>query len=417
MKSADNAAMASGTNRPNLLIILADDLGFADIGCYGGQIPTPALDRLAAHGLRFSQFYNTARCCPSRASLLTGLHPHQAGIGLMSEDPRWKLAPDSPPGYRRRLNRNCVTLAEVLGASGYHTYMAGKWHVGMHGRETWPLQRGFERFYGIVAGACSYLRPHGDRYLVLDNAALPPPEGDYYTTDAFTDFGIRCLKEQKDDAPFFLYMAYNAPHWPLHARQEDIDRFVGAYRKGWDALREELHRRQLTMGLVKEEWGLSARDEGARPWRDLSEEQQRQLDYRMAVYAAQVHRMDANIGRLVKTLEDLGCLDNTLILFLSDNGGCAEPYTDLGGGAFEDINNPERSGAISYGQGWANASNTPFRKFKVFVHEGGISTPLIAHWPAGIQTPQGAITDTPAYLIDIMPTMVELSGAAYPTYF
>jgi arylsulfatase A-like enzyme len=399
---------------PNIVVVLADDMGFSDIGCYGGEIPTPNLDRLARRGVRFTQFYNTARCCPTRASLLTGLHPHQAGIGAMAEDPGTNNRMDwGVEGYSGHLNRNCVTIPEVLREAGYHTYMTGKWHVGLRSKESWPLQRGFDRFYGILAGACSYHRPAAPRGLSLGNDPVEP-EGDYYTTDAFASYAVRFLKEQKDSRPFFLYLAFNAPHWPLHAREEDIQKFVGRYRQGWDKLRNERHKRQLDMGIVKPEWGLSPRDPGARPWDDLSDEQKQQLDYRMAVYAAQVHCMDRNIGRVTNTLESTGKLDNTLILFLSDNGGCAEPYRDLGGGNFADINKADKAGVISYGQAWANASNTPFRRLKVQVHEGGISTPLIAHWPARIRSMAGKLCNEVGYLPDLMATVADVAGAHYP---
>ena len=405
--------------RPNIVLIMDDDMGYCDIGCYGGEISTPNLDELAQNGLRFSQFYNTARCCPTRASLLTGLHPHQTGIGGMTNSPtKIRDVNTSPYGYMGFLNRDCVTIAEVLKEAGYHTYMTGKWHLGYHAKERWPLQRGFERYYGIISGACSYLWPHGDRGITYDNKPVViEKDSDYYTTDAFTDYAIKFLQEQKDDKPFFLYVAYNAPHWPLHAKEQDIKKFVGKYMCGWDELRKQRLKRMVEMGLVKKQWGLSSRDPGARAWNELTDEQKKQLDYRMAVYAAQIHCVDYNIGKLINTLKKLDKFDNTLILFLSDNGGCAEPYTDLGGGEFEDINNPDKSGAISYGQGWANASNTPFRLFKVWVNEGGISTPLIAHWPAVIQEQKGKITHDVGYLPDIMPTVLEVTGAKYPTEY
>ncbi|MCP5113376.1 MAG: sulfatase-like hydrolase/transferase, partial [bacterium] len=308
-------------------------------------------------------------------------------------------------------------MAEVLGAAGYHTYMAGKWHLGYHQRDRWPLQRGFEKYYGIIAGASSYFNPQPPRGLTFQNDPIQPTGDGYYTTDAFTDYAIRFVNEQTDDQPFFLYLAYNAPHWPLHAKEEDIRKFAGKYTMGWDELRLERHARQIEMGLVREEWGLSPRDDGARPWAALTAEQKKQLDYRMAVYAAQIHCVDYNVGKLVAALTEEGQLDNTLLLFLSDNGGCAEPYKDLGGGDFADINNPAKSGAISYGQGWANASNTPFRLFKVWVNEGGISTPLIAHWPKVIREQRGQITDSAGYLIDLMPTVLEATGAEYPRTF
>jgi arylsulfatase len=405
---------AKQASRPNIIVILMDDMGYSDIGCYGGEINTPNIDKLAKEGLRFTQFYNTARCCPTRASLLTGLYPHQTGIGWMTNDPGDKQDVERPYGYEGFLNRDCVTIAEAVQDAGYHTYMAGKWHLGYHKKEYWPLQRGFERYYGIISGATSYLKPHGDRSLTLDNNPVEPEGDNYYTTDAFTNYAIRFIKEQKDNKPFFLYLAYNAPHWPLHAKQQDIQKYVGKYIKGWDSLRQERYKRQLEMGIIKEQWQLSDRDPGVRAWDALTEEQKRQLDYRMAVYAAQIDCADQNIGKVVDTLKGMGKFDNTLILFLSDNGGCAEPYKDLGGGEFKRINDPNVWGSVSYGQGWANVSNTPFRLFKVRMHEGGISTPLIAHWPAQIKDQKGKLTDHCGYLIDIMPTILDVSGATYP---
>lgn len=409
---------STAAERPNVVIIMADDMGYSDIGCYGGEIETPNLDALAERGLRFTQFYNTARCCPTRAALLTGLHQHQTGIGQMTESPQGPRK-DNRPAYQGYLNRNCVTMAEVLQPAGYHTYMAGKWHLGYHGKEKWPRQRGFEHFYGSIAGATSYFKPQGSRGVLLENEKLDPPtDPNYYTTDAFTDYALQFIDEQKDDAPFFLYLAYTAPHWPLHAREADIQKYVGKYRNtGWDRLRQQRLAKQKQLGIVDQATTLPPRDEGVRPWNELTDQQREQLDYRMAVYAAMVDRMDQNIGRLVSALQDKGQLDNTLLIFLSDNGGCAEPYKDLGGGRLSDINDPDQSGAISYGQGWANASNTPFRKFKVYSHEGGISTPLIIHWPAGLKTTPGAITAHRSQLIDLMPTILEVTGASYPKQF
>ncbi|MBL9190686.1 MAG: arylsulfatase [Opitutaceae bacterium] len=415
---------ATPAARPNVVIILADDMGYSDIGCYGGEIPTPHLDALAKNGLRFTQFYNTARCSPTRAALLTGLHPHQAGMGTLAEDPGKQAQPTAAAGYREVLGRDAVTIAEVLRPAGYRTYLAGKWHLGYHGVEKWPLARGFERFYGLISGASSYHLPTDPRGLTLDNTPLPPPtQPGYYTTDAFTDHALEFLAAQRATEPFFLYLAFTAPHWPLHAREEDIKKFVGRYRGGWDQLRAQRFARQQELGVVPANAKLSPRDDGARAWDALSAEEQTQLDYRMAVYAAQVHRMDHNIGRLVAQLRARGQLDNTLIFFLTDNGGCAEPYSDLGGGAFSAINQPAAAGSggrnagtngSSYGTGWANASNTPFRRYKARLHQGGISTPLIAHWPAGLKTAPGSTTATLGYLTDFMPTVLELSGAAYP---
>ena len=416
---------ATSKDRPNIVLILADDMGYSDLGCYGSEIPTPNLDSLAQRGLRFARFYNSARCSPSRAALLTGLHPHQAGMGTLAEDPGKRASTDAAPGYREALSANSLTLAELLRPAGYHTYLAGKWHLGYHGQEKWPLARGFERFYGIIAGASSYFRPAGLRGLTSDNTPLDPPTGDYYTTDAFTDQALDFITTQKDAAPFFLYLAYNAPHWPLHARNEDIAKFVGRYRDGWDKLREARLARQIELGVITPGTQLSPRDEDVHAWDSLSENQKSDLDYRMAVYAAQVHRMDWNIGRVVGALRSAGKLENTLILFLSDNGGCAEPYDELGGGPIESINVADKvmlnsrreNSAASYGTGWANASNTPFRKFKSRLHEGGIATPLIVHWPAGLKIRPGTVTQSPGYLADVMATVIEVTGVPYPTDF
>jgi arylsulfatase len=420
-------AEGAAASRPNIVVILADDLGYSDIGCYGSEIPTPHLDALAQNGLRFKNFYNSARCSPTRAALLTGLHPHQAGMGILAEVPGFPVdtSDKTPPGYRRVLGRDAVTLAEVLRKAGYHTYLAGKWHLGYHGQERWPLARGFDRFYGLVAGASSFFRPEEPRGLTLDNLPLPVPEGDYYITDAFTDYALTFLREQDDSEPFFLFLSYTAPHWPLHARDEDIERFVGTYRSGWDQIRKERLERQVSMGIMAPGTLLSPRDEDVRDWDSLSEQEQTELDYRMAVYAAQVYRMDWNIGRLIEFLRLEKALDNTLIFFLSDNGASAEPYTDLGGGEFANINASDevmlagvgRGGGSSYGSGWANVGSTPFRKHKSRLHEGGIVTPLIAHWPAGIKVAPGSITPALGYITDFMPTILEVTGASYPDQF
>jgi len=411
--------MAISQQRPNIVLIMADDMGYSDISCFGSEIPTPNLDKLAGKGIRFTQFYNGARCCPTRASLMTGLFPHQAGIGQMSEEPNdtasfhW-----GTQGYQGYLNKNCVTLAEVLSSAGYHTYMSGKWHLGMHGEEKWPLQRGFEKYYGILAGATSYLKPQGGRGLWYMNTKLPPPQGNYYTTDAFTDSAIAFVNEQKDDKPFFLYLAFNAPHWPLQAKEEDIKKFEGVYAKGWDKIREERYARQLKMGIVDANTKLSKRDSAVRAWSELNDAERKDVAYRMAVYAAQVSSIDQNVGKLISLLEKKGELENTLIIFLSDNGACPEPYKELGGGAMATINNPYSSGAISYGMGWANASNTPYRKWKRETEEGGIAAPFILYWPKGIdKNEENSIVKTPSYLIDIMPTFLDVANATYQTEY
>ena len=401
-------------NRPNIVLIMVDDMGYSDIGCYGGEIPTPNINKLAERGVRYTQFYNTARSCPTRASLLTGLYPHQAGIGQMSEDPgsTAEQSEAKPFGYKGYLNKNSVTIAEVLKESGYHTYMTGKWHVGMHGMEKWPLQRGFERFYGILAGACSYLRPSGGRGLTLNNSNLPAPQPPYYTTDAFTDHAIEFIDEPKDDKPFFLYLAFNAPHWPLQAKDEDIEKFIGKYEEGWESISEKRRQRMIELGLVKEEWGMAEWE--SRHWNDLTEKEKHDAALRMSVYAAQIYAVDYNIGKLIDYLEKNNKLDNTLIVFLSDNGACAEPYSETGFATIAEINNPEQWIHPSYGLPWAQVSNTPYRKYKVRSYEGGISTPFILSWPTKYASYNSQLRNNVAFLPDIMATFVDASQSAYP---
>ncbi|MET4083344.1 arylsulfatase A-like enzyme [Pedobacter sp. UYP30] len=348
--------------KPNVIVILADDMGFSDIGCYGGEIPTPNIDMLANKGVRLTDFYNNSRCCPTRASLLTGLYPHQAGIGDMAEDPENKTIHDEHvPGYRGFLTPNTVTIAEVMRTAGYHTYITGKWHVGMHGKEKWPLQRGFDRYYGILSGASSYLRPFPPRGITTDNGAMQYDFPDnYYTTNAFGGNAIKFITEQKDTKPFFMYLAFNAPHWPLQALPEDIKLMEGLYKKGWDSVRYERMKKQVAMGLTKQDWGLAERE--MRHWVDLTDQQKKDVTYRMTVYAAMVYRMDKKIGDLMATLKKRNELDNTLIIFMSDNGACAEPYQELGGGRMSEINDGLKYGPISYGMGWTNVSNTPYIK-------------------------------------------------------
>jgi arylsulfatase A-like enzyme len=391
------------TRKPNLVIIMADDMGFSDIGCYGGEIATPNLDRLAAGGLRFTQFYNTARCCPTRASLLTGLYPHQAGVGHMVENKGF-------PGYQGFLNDRCVTIAEVLKPAGYTTLMVGKWHVGGN-RPHWPVDRGFDHSYSLVDGGTNYFRLDKGRRLVRDDQLITPP-ADYYITDALSDNAVKYLDEHgRGDKPFFMYLAYTSPHWPLHAPPDVIAKYQGKYQKGWDALRQERHERMIKMGLVDAKWALTPRDPKAPAWENVKNKDER--DLRMAVYAAQIDRMDQGIGRVIAKLEELKALENTLVLFLADNGGCAEEI--------ERSTNPAAPTGTadsfrSYGLPWANASNTPFRLYKHWVHEGGIATPLIAHWPAVIKE-GGKLTPQPGHLIDLMATCVDVSGGAYPASF
>jgi len=401
----------SSVNRPNIVLIMADDMGFSDIGCYGGEIQTPVLDKLAANGVRFTQGYNAGRCCPTRASLLTGLYAHQTGIGHMTTEDEHNFD-YGKPGYRGVLNRNCVTIAEALKPAGYHTWMVGKWHVGT-ARGHWPLDRGFERYYGIIRGACNYFKPAPEKRLAHDNDLVEKIPEDFYTTNAFTDHAIRFIKEQEDEKPFFLYVAYNAPHWPLNALPEDVKKYRGTYLKGWDALRDERLARQIEMGLIDKDWKLTERDKEVPEWDSLPEERKQELDHRMALYAAQVDRMDQNIGRLLEALDAVGKHDNTVVIFLADNGGCAEGNT-FGGGPAKQLGTKEGY-FLTYGRGWANASNTPFRRYKHWVHEGGIATPLIVRWPREINpAPNGTFQRNPVHIIDLMATCIDLAGAEYP---
>ncbi|MCG8526239.1 MAG: arylsulfatase [Opitutales bacterium] len=407
---------AFSRNQPNIIVVLVDDMGYSDIGCYGGEIETPNIDRLAKDGIRFRQFYNTARCCPTRASMLTGLFQHQMGIGLMTSEGRWDFD-FGVDGYSGNLNRNGVTIAEVLKSAGYHTYMTGKWHLGSADIDDRPNQRGFDRYYGCHRGAFSFFKLEGEKHLWLDNNPLPPTDSEtYYTTDAFTDKAIEFIVSNEPGEPFFLYLAHNAPHWPLHAKEQDIEKYVGNYSKGWDKIREERLQRQKEIGLFDESVQLTERDKRVRPWAEVDAKQKVHSDYRMAVYAAQVDCVDQNMGKLIEALEKRGELDNTLILFLSDNGASPEPFNEFGGQDMDQINNPDNGGIVSYGLGWANASSTPFHSYKRNAEEGGIRTPLVVHWPKGISKKlRGEWVDATGHIVDFMPTFVELSGAKYPT--
>lgn len=399
--------------QPNIVLILCDDMGYSDLGCYGSEIRTPNLDRLAAAGLRFSQFYNAARCCPTRASLLTGLYPHQAGVGHM-------IGFEGKGPYQGYLNDHCVTMAEVLKSGGYATYMSGKWHVGEE-RPHWPVDRGFDRHYGLISGAMNYFDirkakgPKANRRFARQGQEYLPPEDGFYATDAFTDFAVECIKEHENpDQPFFLYLAYTAPHWPLHALPEDIARYRGTYMAGWPEVRRRRYRRLVEIGLIKEDWGLSAADDAAADWDTLDDETKRTMDLKMAVYAAQIDRMDQGVGRVMDALKDRGFDENTLVMFLSDNGACHESGA-LGRNFRRDLTGEigTADSYHSYGLSWSNASNTPFRKHKSWVHEGGISTPLIVRWPGRIADP-GSITHQPGHIVDLMATCCDVAGLVYP---
>ena len=419
--------------KPNVIVILNDDMGYSDIGCYGGEVNTPRLDELAKNGLQFSQFYNSPRCSPTRASLLTGLHPHQTGVGVLTHN-------QLPDGYPGDLNRHGITLAELLKPAGYSTYMSGKWHVCHNwntDKSNWPCQRGFDRFYGLIAGAGSYYSPIT---LTRDNEniekeALTDP--DYYLTHAISDNAVSFINEhfsREEEKPLFMYVAYTASHWPLHAPPEDIEVYKGRFDKGWDTLREERLERMIKLGLISPEWKLTDRDKTQPAWKEAEHKEWEAR--RMEVYAAQIEVMDRGIGQIVDSLEKAGELDNTLIMFLADNGACAEvitpdsPWSEnliKGQIATEFTKKGEKvrigndptimAGAEtnyqSYGIAWANLSNTPFRLYKHWTHEGGIATPFIMHWPRKLHE-KGALRHSPAQLTDIMATVVEVTGADYP---
>jgi len=406
------SAAQSNTKKPNIVIILADDMGFSDIGCYGGEIETPNLDALAAGGLRFKQFYNAARCCPTRAGLMTGLDPHLAGIGHMTETSKGPSPLVDEP-YQGYLNNRCVTIAQMLKKAGYHTLMTGKWHLGLHHRECWPLQRGFDKYFGIIDGASDYFKPQRLTYM---NDPIDAPE-EFYTTDAFTDYACRFVEEsvKTQDKPFFLYLAYNAPHWPLEAKTKDLKKYEGKYKAGWHEISARRFERQKKMGLISSDYTPAPHD--GPQWDTLTDEQKLLQDLRMAAYAACIDAIDQNIGKLVTKLKELDKLDNTIIFFFSDNGACHEGGI-RGSGSEAVIRDPNLTSGTDgprCGRVWANASNTPFRYYKSFVHEGGMSTPLIVHWPTGIaKTRNGSFVENFGYLLDFMPTCLELAEGKYP---
>ena len=410
MSNGTSASASRTDSRPNIVVILADDLGYSDIGCYGGEISTPNIDSLAATGVRFTHFYNSARCCPTRASLLTGCYPHQVGVGHMTaqtekaQDHYGKLG---LPAYRGMIGPECVTVAEVLRSAGYQTLISGKWHVGQF-RPQWPVDRGFDRHYGLISGGCNYFSPDPHRLFVDQDRRITEFPGDFYTTDAFSNEAVRFIDEADPKTPFFLYLAYTAPHWPLHAWPEDIEKYRGSYRCGWDELRDRRSRRQREIGLFQSDVELSARDPECSPWDSAADHDL--WDLRMAIYAAQVDRMDQGIGKVLEALRRNGCYENTLVMFLSDNGACAETI-----GPEETNPLGERSSFASYMLPWANASNTPFRLFKHWTHEGGIATPFVVSWPAQFGDASVAIDRSRiGHVKDIMATCMQLAGADYP---
>ncbi len=411
------------SKRPNIVLIMADDMGYSDVGCYGSEINTPNIDKLAANGIRFTQFYNAGRCCPTRASLMTGLYPHQAGVGHMTND----VFNYAKEGYQGNLNRKCLTMAEILKTAGYNTYMTGKWHLGTH-PGMWPCDRGFEEYFGIVEGSSDYFKVRPKRILARNNVLVDTTaaRSNFYLTDAFSDSAITFIDKNNDkNKPFFLYLAYNAPHWPLQAKMEDIQKYEGKYRAGWDKIREARYQKQLKMGMWEKPITLSPKNDdllkpgsGQPVWESIANNEKNlaELDLTMAIYAAMIDCMDQGIGRLMEYLEKNNRMENTLILFLSDNGACHEGGTNGIGFPGKDLEKMKRGGFLTVGSNWAKVSNTPFRYYKSWAHEGGIATPLIAHWPKGIKQ-KGSFVDQPGHIIDIMATAIDISGAKYPAIY
>lgn len=421
---------SQAAEKPNIVLIMVDDMGWSNIGPYGGMVETPTLDRLARNGVRFNQFYNAARCCPTRATLMTGLHPHQVGVGHMilpvrpipdgdPENPRSRFPITSadrseiPYAYQGWLDVSVPTLPEMLKTAGYGTYMAGKWHLANEKISTWPLQRGFDRFYGHLAGTSDFFRPAN---LHRGNKPITAKGKRYYITDAISNEAINFLSDhdtQQDDQPFFLYLAYNAPHFPVQCMPEEYEKYRGRFMEGWDVLRSKRLAKQKRMGLVPHNTKLTPRPKNIPAWSSLSKNKQNEMDAIMATYAGMIDRVDQNIGKLVHHLEQTGELNNTIIFFLSDNGGEAETGA-LGQFQFKNLGIYGKGGN-KYGKGWASLSNTPFREYKHFAHQGGIQTPLIVHWPAGIlnNTPNRILSQF-GYLPDIVETCIEVSKAKRP---
>jgi arylsulfatase A-like enzyme len=443
---AKTKTVGAKDKRPNIIVILADDLGYSDIGCYGGEIQTPNLDYLAKNGIRFTQFYNTSRCCPTRASLLTGLYNHAAGIGEMTEDRH-------EPGYRGHITTNTVTLAEVLKTAGYRTGMSGKWHVSntieqstrqaqmdwlnhkthhpvFSPPDQYPTSRGFEKYYGNIWGVVDFFDPFS---LVNGTTAVKEVPKDYYHTDAINDTAVAYIREfSKDDKPFFLYVAQTAPHWPLMALPEDIARYKDTYRTGWDAIRKTRYQKMVQMGLIDPAKApLSPRWQDSLSWEANPTKEWDAMA--MAVHAAMIDRMDQGIGRIINILRETGELDNTIILFLSDNGASAEDASRYGPGfdrpgetrdgrkivypVNKEVMPGPQTTFASIGQRWANVANTPYRYWKSESFEGGTHTPFIAFWPKGITAQKGSTTKQPGHVMDLMATFVELANTRYPTEY
>jgi arylsulfatase len=414
-----------GAEKPNILYVLADDLGFSDLGCYGGEIKTPTLDSLAAGGVRLTQFYNTGRCCPSRAAILTGQYPHRVGLGHMTTNDLGQ------PGYRGVVSSEAQTIAQVLKSAGYRSFMSGKWHLGTPD----PTQHGFEEFYGTLVSAKRFFDQDHLIRMPAGRKARQYADGEFYATDAVTDHALDFLKLAREtpEKPWFLYLAYNAPHFPLHAPSEGIAKYKDRYHGGWDKLRAARLARMKELGIVPAHTQLSKRSHwrnygetkiGVNPaWDTLPEDRRLDLARRMAIYAAMIDRLDQQLGRIISDLKAAGEFENTLIVFTSDNGACFE-WDPFGFDIVSSNQNILHKGAMldemgqpgtfhSVGSGWANSSNTPWRLYKHFNHEGGIASPGIVHWPTGLKEKAGSINHQPAHIIDLLPTAVAVSGARY----
>jgi len=401
-------------DRPNIIVILVDDMGFSDLGCFGSEIATPNLDKLAAEGMILNNFYNCGRCCPSRASLLTGLYPHQAGVGDMLQ------AKGNTPAYQGYLSDSSVTIAQLLQQSGYHTITSGKWHVGLE-PSAMACRRGFDKSFTMLNNGSSYYKNgplYNDGRTVMFMEGCSPIQRDtnYYLTQNITDFAVQAIDAQKNNAnPFFLYVTYTAPHWPIQAIEADIKKYRGTYLKGWDKIREDRYNRQLNKKLIDASTKLSARYEKAAAWSDIADKDKDLWDIRMSVYAAMVDRMDKGVAEILKKLKETGEDKNTLIIFLSDNGGSADAVRELNYVIQRNGKPGSGDNIDSYYPNWGNASNTPFRLFKRNVHEGGIASPFIAWYPKVIKA--GSMNTAAAHIMDIMPTCLEAAQIKYPSTY
>ncbi len=410
-------AVAQQSTKPNIILVMVDDMCYSDLGAYGSEIQTPNIDRLAYQGLRLREFYNNSICAPTRASLITGQYPHKAGVGYFD------VNLGSPP-YQGYLNKESLTFGEVLRQAGYTTSLAGKWHVG-NDSTSWPLQRGFDHFFGVIGGGANYFdgafMPLGGRQypvvLLEDNKRYTPPTSDYYFTNEITNHALQYVDIQsKTGKPFFLYLAYTAPHWPLQALPEDIAKYKGRYDIGWDSLHEERLARQKKLGLFKTGQTIAARDTAVPEWSSLTWDEKQLWKSKMEVYAAMLDRVDQGIGSLVEKLKALRQDENTVIIFISDNGAPAEDVAHSGRKAGRNTGPVGTAGSFeSQGKNWSYASNTPFRSFKANAYEGGISSPFIAWYPKKIKA--GTIAKGTAHLIDLAPTFYDLAGITYPASF